>query len=49
MISFRGALLKIKVSKSGVFIKNLSDIETAVLVHGQQHVVKPNDEILMKI
>ncbi|RZA03579.1 MAG: glycoside hydrolase family 65 protein [Sphingobacteriaceae bacterium] len=39
-VGFRGAILNVKVSKSGVDIKNLSGIPITVLVHGQQREIK---------
>jgi maltose phosphorylase len=47
-IGFRGALLKIKVSKDGVQIKNLSGKEVTVLVYGKEQLVKANNELLVE-
>jgi maltose phosphorylase len=47
-IGFRGALLKIKVSKDGVQIKNLSGNEVAVIVYGKEQLVKANNELLVE-
>jgi len=47
-IGFRGAVLNVKVSKSGVQIKNLSDSATTVLIHDKEQVVKANDELLVE-
>jgi maltose phosphorylase len=47
-IGFRGALLKIKVSKDGVQIKNLSGREVTVLVYGKEQLVKANNELLVE-
>jgi len=47
-IGFRGTILNIKVSKSGVQIKNLSGTETTVLVYDKEQVVKANDELLVE-
>ena len=44
-IGFHNALLNIKVSKKGVLIKNLSDIETAVLLHNKVYPVKAGSEL----
>jgi maltose phosphorylase len=44
-IGFRGALLNIKVSKEGVLVKNLSDIEAVILVDNKQSPVKANSEV----
>jgi maltose phosphorylase len=44
-IGFRGALLNIKVSKEGVLVKNLSDIEATILVDDKQSPVKANSEV----
>lgn len=44
-IGFRGALLNIKVSKDGVLVKNLSDIEATILVDDKQSQVKANSEV----
>jgi len=47
-IGFRGAVLNVKVSKSGVQIKNLSGNATTVLIHDKEQVVKANDELLVE-
>ena len=47
-IGFRGALLNIKVSKDGVQIKNLSDVEATVSVYGKDRLIKANDELLVE-
>jgi len=47
-IGFRGALLKIKVSKDGVQIKNLSGKEVTVVVYGKEQLVKANNELLVE-
>jgi len=47
-IGFRGAVLNVKVSKSGVQIKNLSGSATTVLIHDKEQVVKANDELLVE-
>jgi maltose phosphorylase len=47
-IGFRGALLNIKVSKSGVQIKNTSGNEVTVLVYGREQLVKANNELLIE-
>ncbi|HEY9196911.1 MAG TPA: glycoside hydrolase family 65 protein [Mucilaginibacter sp.] len=47
-IGFRGALLNVKVSKAGVQIKNLSDVETTVSVYGKTQRVNANDELLVE-
>jgi len=44
-IGFRGALLNIKVSKEGVLVKNLSDIEATILVDDKQSPVGANSEV----
>jgi maltose phosphorylase len=44
-IGFRGALLNIKVNSQGLRVKNLSDIETTILVHDKEFVVKANSEV----
>jgi maltose phosphorylase len=44
-IGFRGALLNVKVGKDCVQIKNLSAVETSVLIYNQDYMVKANDEI----
>ena len=44
-VGFRGSLLNVKVSKQGVLIKNLSDIEAAVLVQDKEYAVKANSEV----
>ncbi|WP_428330536.1 glycoside hydrolase family 65 protein [Mucilaginibacter sp.] len=47
-INFRGSVFNIKVSKGGVQIKNLSGIETTVLVYDKEQLVKANDELLVE-
>jgi maltose phosphorylase len=44
-VGFRGSLLNIKVSKERILIKNLSGIETTVLVHDKEYLVKANSEV----
>jgi maltose phosphorylase len=44
-VGFRGSLLNIKVSKEQILIKNLSTIETTVLVHDKEYLVKANSEV----
>jgi len=46
-IGFRGTLLKIKVSKDGVLIKNISSNDIAVSVYDKDQHVKANDELLV--
>jgi len=46
-IGFRGSLLNIKVSKQGVQIKNLSAVETTVLVKDKEYTVKTNSEVFI--
>jgi len=47
-IGFRGTLLNIKVGREGVQIKNLSRLETTVIVHDKEQLVKANDELLVE-
>jgi len=46
-VGFRGSLLNVKVSKEQIAIKNLSGIETTVLVHDETYLVKANSETLI--
>jgi maltose phosphorylase len=46
-IGFRGALLNVRVSKEGVFIKNTSDKKITVKVYGQEALIEANAEILL--
>jgi maltose phosphorylase len=44
-VGFRSSLLNIKVSKEQILIKNLSTIETTVLIHDKVYLVKANSEV----
>jgi len=44
-IGFRGALLNIKVSKQAVLIKNVSDIETVVVLHDKEYPVSGQQQV----
>jgi len=46
-VGFRGSLLNVKVSKQGVQIKNLSAIETTVLIKDKEYAVTANSEIVI--
>jgi maltose phosphorylase len=47
-IGFRGSLLKIKIGKAGIQVKNLSEQAMAVLVYGKEHFVNENSEALIQ-
>ncbi len=48
MARFRGALLNIKVSKTGVQIKNLSGNEVKVMVYGKEQLITVNNEVMVE-
>jgi maltose phosphorylase len=47
-IGFRGSLLNIKVSKEGVYLKNLSGTSISVMVYYKEQFVRANDELLVE-
>ncbi|MDB4904320.1 MAG: family 65 glycosyl hydrolase [Mucilaginibacter sp.] len=47
-IGFRSTLLNIKVSKEGVYLKNLSGTSTSVMVYYKEQFVRANDELLVE-
>jgi maltose phosphorylase len=47
-IGFRGALLNIRISKEGVTVKNLSDIEVTVKIYESDNVINASSEALIK-
>jgi maltose phosphorylase len=48
-VGFRGTLLNVKIDNTGVRIKNLSDNELTVVIHGQDQTVKANNELLFEV
>ncbi|SDT41176.1 maltose phosphorylase [Mucilaginibacter mallensis] len=46
-VGFRDSLLNVRVSKEQIAIKNLSGIETTVLVHDKTYLVKANSEVVI--
>jgi len=47
-VMFRGALLKVNVTKKNVVITNESNVELTVAVNGKDHLVKGNEELIIK-
>jgi maltose phosphorylase len=48
-VGFRGALLKVRVSRDGVSIKNLSDKDIVVNLYGTEQQVNANSEVSVKL
>lgn len=46
-VMFRGALLKVNVTKENVVITNESSVELTVAVNGKDHLVKGNEELII--
>ncbi|MBL4936322.1 glycoside hydrolase family 65 protein [Clostridium sp. YIM B02515] len=46
-VMFRGALLKVNVTKENVVITNESNVELTVAVNGKDHLVKGNEELII--
>jgi len=48
-VGFRGALLKVKISKEGASIANTSSKDITVKVYGDEHIVNADSEAIIKL